>query len=46
MSIIETPIDKHYDGAIQDTLMSHFEGIHDDDAPYIKESVVHIHLCE
>ena len=27
MSIIETPIDKHYDGAIQDTLMSHFDGI-------------------
>ena len=40
VSIIKIPLDKNYDGIVQDTLMSHVDGIHDD-APYIKESVTH-----
>ena len=39
VSIIKIPLDKHYDGVIQDALMSNFDDIHDDEPPYIKESV-------
>ena len=41
MSIIKIPLDKHYDGVVHDALMNHFDNIHDDDAPYIEESITY-----
>ena len=41
VNMIETPMEKHLDEAVHGALMSHFDTIHKDDAPYIKESIAH-----